>query len=128
MVPRLWRQRLAPDGCGTVFKLAPDGTETVLYAFQGGSDGSIPVAGLIMDKAGNLYGTTYFGGGSHCRGAGCGTIFKLAPDGTETILYAFRRAHGANPTAALLLKNGVLYGTATAGGTNNDGVVFSVKK
>ncbi|MGH6876849.1 MAG: choice-of-anchor tandem repeat GloVer-containing protein, partial [Rhizomicrobium sp.] len=62
------------DGYGTVFKVAPDGTESVLYSFTGGSDGSNPEAGLIRDAAGNLYGTTYFGGGTGCGGGGCGTV------------------------------------------------------
>jgi uncharacterized repeat protein (TIGR03803 family) len=56
--------------------------ETVLYSFKGGSDGQYPLGGLIMDSAGNLYGTTEEGGGLRCRGS-CGTVFKLAPDGTE---------------------------------------------
>jgi len=50
-------------GCGTVFKLAPNGTGTLLYSFQSGSDGAAPYAGLIADKAGNLYGTIIYGGG-----------------------------------------------------------------
>ncbi len=118
-------------GCGTVFKIAADGTERVLYSFQGGTDGYAPEAGLVIDKSGNLYGTTFFGGGTGCKQTGhvgCGTVFKLAPDGTETVLYAFKHLHGAYPAAALLLQNGILYGTASEGGTNNDGVVFSLKK
>jgi uncharacterized repeat protein (TIGR03803 family) len=116
-------------GNGTVFKLAPDGTETVLYSFRGGNDGWDPVAGVVMDKTGNLYGTTFSGGGKHCKRVGCGTIFKLAPDGTETVLSTLFGKHGVHPTASLLLgKHGLLYGTANAGGTDNDGVVFSVKE
>ncbi len=119
----------APCNCGTVYRLAPSGTETVLHAFQAHSDGGLPEAGLIADKAGNLYGTTYAGGSTNCKGAGCGIVFKVAPDGTETVLFAFSARHGRNPTAALLKgKNGLLYGTASAGGKNNDGVVFSVTK
>jgi uncharacterized repeat protein (TIGR03803 family) len=112
---------------GTVFKVTPAGTETVLYAFQGGTDGIEPLAGLIMDKAGNLYGTTGYGG-SGCKGGNCGIAFKLAPDGTETVLYAFgNRSSGHHPAAPLLMgKHNVLYGTTTAGGTDLDGVVFSV--
>ena len=56
-------------GCGVVFKLGPDGTETVLYSFTGGSDGANPLAVLIRDKAGDLYGTTFYGGN---KGCGCG--------------------------------------------------------
>ena len=116
-------------GCGTIFKAAPDGTETVLYAFQGGSDGLVPQAGVIMDKAGNLYGTTFAGGGTHCKRAGCGTVFKLAPDGTETVLSELYGKHGVQPAAGLFMgKDGLLYGTATIGGADNDGVVFSVKR
>ena len=60
-------------GCCTVFKLAPQGTETMLYAFSGGSDGAYPVSNLVMDGSGNVYGTTEQGG------VGAGTVFKLAP-------------------------------------------------
>ena len=56
----------------------------MLYAFTGGSDGANPFAGLIADRAGNLYGTTSRGGAS-----GNGVVFKLSPSGTETVLYAF---------------------------------------
>jgi uncharacterized repeat protein (TIGR03803 family) len=113
---------------GTVFKLAPDGTETVLYSFQGGNDGRSPESSLIMDKAGNLYGTTFYGGGTKCRDGGCGTVFKLAQDGRETVLFAFGNG-GRFPAAGLLAgPHGLLYGTATAGGAGHDGVVFHVKK
>ena len=56
----------------------------MLYSFKGGSDGANPFAALIADAAGNLYGTTFFGGAS-----GKGTAFKLTPSGTETVLYSF---------------------------------------
>ena len=112
---------------GTVFKVTPGGTETVLYSFQPGGGGEFPDAGVILDKAGNLYGTTYEGGDSGCKGRGCGVVFKLAPDGTETVLYAFGSRHGASPAAGLLMgKNDTLYGTTTAGGKDRDGVVFKV--
>jgi uncharacterized repeat protein (TIGR03803 family) len=118
-----------PNGYGTVFELTPDGTETVLYSFKAGNDGNFPIGGVNMDKTGNLYGTTTYGGGPHCKGEGCGTVFKLAPDGTETVLFAFFGKHGVQPDASLLMgKDGLLYGTASAGGKYNDGVVFSVKK
>jgi uncharacterized repeat protein (TIGR03803 family) len=112
------------NGCGLVFKVAPDGTETVLYSFTGEPDGATPKAGLIRDKAGNLYGTTEYGGGdgSGCGNGsffGCGTVFKLAPDGTETVLYAFRGGDrdGSLPEAGLIRdKTGNLYGTTANGG------------
>src|SRR4029079_14568620 len=76
--------------CGTVFRLTPDGKEKVRYAFGGGSDGGEPAAGLMADAQGNFYGTTEFGG-MDCDelGRGCGTVFKLAPSGRETILHRF---------------------------------------
>lgn len=99
---------------GTVFKLSPDGTQTVLHAFTGGSDGGGPYAGVILDPAGNLYGTTPYGGDVNCDyGEGCGTVFKVAPDGTETTLYTFTVTGGAaSPMSGLTIdKAGNLYGT-----------------
>src|SRR5437879_7595359 len=78
-----------------------------LYAFGGGNDGAYPVSGLIMDKNGNLYGTTYYGGGSGCNGFGCGTVFKIASGGTETVLYRFcsqnNCADGAEPAGGVIM-------------------------
>ena len=99
---------------GTVFRVSPDGTATVLYSFTGGSDGGGPHAGVIMDAAGNLYGTTPYAGDMNCDyGEGCGTVFKLAPDGTETTLYTFTDTGvNANPMAGLTMDSGGnLYGT-----------------
>lgn len=99
---------------GTVFKLSPDGTQTVLHAFTGGSDGGGPYAGVILDPAGNLYGTTPYGGDANCDyGEGCGTVFKVAPDGTEATLYTFTVTGGpASPMSGLTIdKAGNLYGT-----------------
>jgi len=114
---------------GTVFKVSPGGVEMVLYAFHGGADGAIPEAGLVMDKAGNFYGTTYYGGGTNCSHGGCGTVFKLTPGGKETVLFAFQAQHGRYPDAGLLLAaHGKLYGTTLEGGIKNSGVVFSLLK
>lgn len=109
-------------GCGTVFNLASDGTETVLYSFLAGSDGDFPSAGVIADAAGNLYGTTSEGGGSGCDGLGCGTIYKLSPDGSEEILYSFKGGtDGANPLGGLIADaSGNLYGTTVNGGSTKD--------
>jgi uncharacterized repeat protein (TIGR03803 family) len=74
-------------GCGTVFKVTPAGVETVIYRFAGGSDGANPWSGLVMDSAGNLFGTTAHGGNG--TGEGQGTVFKIAPDGSETVLHRF---------------------------------------
>ena len=88
-------------GCGTVFKLTKDRKESVLYAFKGGSDGDGPLGALMLDASGNLYGTTVSGGGTGCGGYGCGTVFKLAPDGTETVLYAFQGSSDGFTRAAI---------------------------
>jgi uncharacterized repeat protein (TIGR03803 family) len=108
-------------GYGAVFKLSASGTETVLYSFNpgNGTDGYDSLAGLVMDKKGNLYGTTYYGGAS-----AVGTVFEVSPNGTETVLHTFSGSDGAYPTAGLVMdKKGNLYGTASAGGVGY-GVVF----
>jgi uncharacterized repeat protein (TIGR03803 family) len=120
------------SGAGTVFKLDTTGTETVLYNFTGGADGSNPVAGVIMDTEGNLYGTTEFGGSSpDCGPLGCGVVFKLDTTNKETVLHTFggSRGEGANPTAGLVLDaKGNLYGTTEygGGGSNGAGMVFKL--
>jgi uncharacterized repeat protein (TIGR03803 family) len=116
------------QGNGVVFKLAPnpDGTwtESVLYSFTGGTDGSNPEAGLIFDAHGNLYGTTSQGGPtSAVCGVGCGAVFKLArnADGTwaESVLHSFTGGadDGWGSHAGLIFDaTGTLYGTTSAGG------------
>jgi uncharacterized repeat protein (TIGR03803 family) len=64
------------NGQGTVFSITPAGAETVVYAFRGGSDGSEALGDLIRVKD-KLYGTTASGGGSGCKGGGCGTVFSI---------------------------------------------------
>jgi uncharacterized repeat protein (TIGR03803 family) len=98
-------------------------TLTVLYSFSSGTDGANPYAGLVMDKAGNLYGTTYFGGSS-----GYGTVFMLDITGTETVLHNFTNSpDGAYPTAGLVMdKAGNLYGTTADGGSSGYGTVFKL--
>lgn len=115
-------------GYGTVFQLTSDGTETVVHAFTGGSDGAYPHSGsLIIDKTGNLYGTTLNGGGSSACAYGCGTVFEVAPNGIETVLYTFTGANGAFPESSLLLdKKGNLYGTTSYGGVHGRGIVFKL--
>jgi uncharacterized repeat protein (TIGR03803 family) len=125
-----------PNGCGVVFELSPGSgnnwTESVLHSFSG-KDGDYPTAGLIFDRAGNLYGTTAYGGtvASSCP-YGCGLAFKLTPNHeggwTESVLNSFTgERDGANPLAGLLLDAaGNLYGTASGGGRANAGVVFEV--
>jgi len=102
-------------GSGTVFRLAPDGTLTVLHSFGSSGDGVQPAAGVIEDKAGNLYGTTLEGGASDR-----GTVFKLAPDDTETVLYSFARGSYAwYPNGLIEDKKGNFYGTTQYGGSTN---------
>jgi uncharacterized repeat protein (TIGR03803 family) len=111
-------------GFGTVFKVAPDGTETVLYSFAGGSDGANPYAGVVQGSDGNFYGTTYAGGSN-----GLGTVFKLTPSGTETVLYSFAggSSDGANPEAGLIqASDGNFYGMTYRGGSSGLGTVFKL--
>jgi uncharacterized repeat protein (TIGR03803 family) len=118
-------------GCGTVFQLAPgaDGqwVETVLHRFRNnGKDGTGPAAGLIFDAAGNLYGTTNYGGasGTGCDSSfGCGAVFELTPAAngtwTEKVLHNFQNngKDGTLPVAGLVFDAaGNLYGTTSAGG------------
>ena len=105
-------------GCGVVFAVAPNGTETVLHAFSGPSDGWNPTGRLIRDDAGNLYGTTQFGGLY-----GYGTVFKIDAAGNETILHHFRGGNdGANPNAGVVEDaSGNLYGTTRYGGQGCNG-------
>jgi uncharacterized repeat protein (TIGR03803 family) len=115
-----------------VFKLSPTAsgpwTESVLYSFSGGADGATPAAGVIVDSAGNLYGTTEYGGGNaDCGSFGCGVVFKMAPASggswKEVLLHTFD-GDGASPVEPLTFGSGDnLYGTASFGG----GVVFEIK-
>jgi uncharacterized repeat protein (TIGR03803 family) len=113
------------DDLGTVFEISASGTERVLYSFTGGmADGSDPNSGLLMDGAGNLFGTTAAGGARDL-----GTVFKISPGGTETVLYSFvgGSTDGSSPQAGLIMDGaGNLYGTTAAGGVNDDGTVFEI--
>ena len=81
---------------------------------------------MIEDATGDFYGTTKFGGGSSVCAGGCGTVFKLSPTGTETVLYSFTGADGAFPVAGLIQDAaGNLYGT-TEEGASGFGVVFKL--
>lgn len=111
-------------GLGTVYKLTPGGIETVLYSFAGGSDGANPEAGLTQGSDGNLYGATYLGGAGSL-----GTVFRLTPGGTETVLHSFAggSSDGANDWANLVQgSDGNLYGTTYAGGAGGLGTFFKI--
>jgi uncharacterized repeat protein (TIGR03803 family) len=126
-----------PYGCGTAFELSPnaDGTwtETILYNFgTGNTDGGFPIAPLVFDTHGNLYGTTPFGGsyGDACYEGGCGVAFELSPNSsggwTETVIHNFGSfsGDGLSPAAGLAIDaGGNLYGTTEDGGFGS-GTVF----
>jgi uncharacterized repeat protein (TIGR03803 family) len=114
-----------PANAGIVFKLSPKGAETVLYSFAGGADGANPVAGLAMDKSGNLYGTTSAGGASSS-----GTVFEISATGKHAVLYSFGGTNdGTVPVAGVTLDpKGNLYGTTSLGGTLGYGTVFELKR
>jgi uncharacterized repeat protein (TIGR03803 family) len=125
----------AGNGAGSVYKLTRSSggwTESTLYVFAAGSDGSEPESGVIADHAGNFYGTTQYGGGGPCLdGNGCGTVYELSPSGsgwTEKVLYSFQNGvDGAYPVGGLALDHsGNLYGTAMQGGANSGGTVFTL--
>jgi uncharacterized repeat protein (TIGR03803 family) len=104
-----------PNGDGIVFKIGKTGKETVLYSFTGGADGGVPVAGVVLDAEGNLYGTTEYGGSEPCGAyPGCGTVYKLdLANGQETVLYSFTGGMEGNFPASRLVSDtkGNLYGT-----------------
>jgi uncharacterized repeat protein (TIGR03803 family) len=125
-------------GCGSVFELSPqpDGTwtESTLHKFSG-NDGSNPETGVVLDAAGNLYGTTIAGG--NCPEWACGVAYKLTrnPDGTwsESVLYKFcsltNCLDGQSPSATLTLDQaGNLYGTTSSGGAHGLGDVFELTR
>ncbi len=129
-------QYLGFSGCGSVYRLQPPAAgcrssrcswrETQIYLFTGGADGGAPTSTVTFDAAGNMYGTTPFGGGAPgCQGQGCGVVYKLTPSGggnwQESALYAFSGGtDGGEPNEVLTLDHvGNLYGTTTWGGLPN---------
>ena len=118
-----------PNGWGSVFELTRNGsawTETILYAFQGQADGGAPYSGLIMDNAGNLYGTASAAGANRQ-----GVVFELKHSGaswTEQVLYTFQGGNdGGQPVAGLIFDNtGNLYGATASWGSGGGGMVFKL--
>ena len=117
--------------CGAIFELSRlngSWNETVIYSFNGGSDGSFPRAGLVFDSVGSLYGTTAEGGAE----ASAGTVFELTPSNgawTETVLFRFEHPYrdGRGPQAGLIFdSNGNLFGTTPTGGVGQHGTVFEL--
>ena len=120
---------------GSVFELSPSGgtwTETLLYVFQGGTDGSQPLSPVTFDSAGNLYGTTSQGGDvNNCYQGSCGTVFIMTPVSgggwKEAVLYHFTGgSDGSTPVAGLLYDGTGFFGTAQRAGNNDNGTVFEI--
>jgi uncharacterized repeat protein (TIGR03803 family) len=113
------------DGCGIVYKISSEGQESVVYRFKyGTTDGCTPSGGVALDHAGNIFGPTRDGG------IGYGVVFKVASDGTESVVHSFSccKKDGGLPYGYTLLdKSGNLYGTMSAG-TNTCfcGAVFRI--
>ncbi len=121
---------------GSVFQLQPDGhgswKEKVLHRFAGGSDGDTPMAALTFDSAGNIYGTTEYGGGLPPCG-GCGTVFQLSPQQNGNwkyqVIHRFRGTDGNSPLASVIVDaQGNLYGTTLQGGPKGFGTVFELMR
>ena len=124
------------SGCGVIFKITPAGIYQPIYFFcqtYPCADGAKPTASLVAGPDGYLYGTTSSGGingaGSGCDIFGCGTIFKMDPDGALTTVYAFcpqpNCPDGAAPLGELILGNdGNFYGTTSSGGPPNGACLF----
>jgi uncharacterized repeat protein (TIGR03803 family) len=110
---------------GVVFKVSKSGKQTVIYSFSGKPDAANPGANLLLDKAGNIYGASYYGGSS-----GFGAIFKITKSGKESVLYSFGSLpDGQYPGSGLLQDNaGNLYGTTGYGGDSGNGTVFQLSK
>jgi len=115
------------EGCGVLFKVSSAGVETVFYDFcsaQNCTDGEQPMAGLITDASGNLYGTTTYGGA-----VGAGTVFEFS--GTYSVLHSFETGcckDGGYPYAPLIMDgSGNLFGTGRYAGKNDGGIVFQLK-
>jgi uncharacterized repeat protein (TIGR03803 family) len=125
-----YRHTHRPAGSGIVYKLDEHGNETILYVFCGPastvacSDGAWPRAGLIRDSAGNLYGTTSYGGVG-----GNGIVFMLDPSGNETVLHDFmsQKSGAYRPMSGLAMDSqGNFYGTSSYGGADRGGTAFDL--
>lgn len=126
------------NSAGTIFRVTPGGTLTTVYNFCsvfGCTDGNDPIGGLVQATDGNFYGTTIVGGVSNptCTYLnGCGTVFKITPSGTLTMLHSFRETDGLEPNSALIqATDGYLYGTTFASEPNETctygcGTIFKI--
>ena len=107
---------------GTVFKVSTSGAEHVVYSFKGTPDGSIPY-GRLLSLNGTIYGTTQYGGANSI-----GAIYKVSTTGSEHVLHSFSGppADGKYPVAGMTALTGILYGTASQGGTGGGGMIFKL--
>jgi uncharacterized repeat protein (TIGR03803 family) len=109
---------------GTAYKITPDGTETILHSFGASkTDGTYPYKAVSLGANGDVYGITDTGGTSNV-----GILFRIAPDGTETILhnFSYNNGDGAYPTGLTIDLQGNLYGTTLFGGTYDEGIAFEL--
>ena len=115
----------ASGGCGTVFRVTPSGSESLLYSFAGGTDGSFPFCSLAWGVNHSLYGTTVYGGANDL-----GTVFKVEPGGVETVVHSFGSGtDGSSPDAGLIADTaGNFYGTTPLGGDFGFGTVFKIDR
>jgi uncharacterized repeat protein (TIGR03803 family) len=118
---------------GTVFRISPGGSYEVIYTFQNSRvPGAPPIgaypSGLVQGSDGNFYGTTAAGGQSAaCGSPGCGSVFRVTPSGSYTVLHSFAPTTGVIPRAGLVQgSDGNFYGTTYYGGPSNSGTVFRV--
>ena len=119
---------------GIAFELSPaqgSWTETILYSFSRSSAGGTPNGNLVIDRSGNLYGTTFEGGDFQCYSNGCGVVFELSPTSNgwvETVLHAFHGgSDGEQPGGGLIMdRAGNIYGGTTMGGVHGGGTVFEL--
>ena len=120
-------------GCGgSVYELSPTQNgwqEKDIYGFTGGSDGGVSEANLVFDAAGNLYGTTVYGGSTGCvSGYGCGVVFEVSPGRrgwSESVLHTFSATDGAYPQGSVTFDSqGNLYSTTSYGGSGNCNVLY----
>ncbi len=118
----------ASSGYGVVYKLDKSGTQTVLYAFANLSDGGNPYSSVVLDPAGNIYGTTYLGGYVPVGSTGGGVVYRVDTSGNETVLHKFTGgANGALVQGGLYLAPaGDLYGGTVKGGDKGNGVMFKL--
>jgi len=122
------------DSCGTVFRMTPDGKVTTLHSFctqANCPDSQLPNV-LVEGTNGNLYGTTYKGGGCPKQYVNCGTVFQIDAAGKFSTLHSFclgvhsNCPDGSSPTGLMQAANGVLYGTTAGGGAYASGTVFQI--